>query len=174
MLNSLHQLTGVAVNTIHASQASLVSRPARARADPAANWPTPGQSLPLALQVLLTYPFTNQVLNDIKGDYLNAYLSLRARQGHDDHPARSCPPHRKAQALMLTRSIKVKLAAFARARRPGARLRRRSTTRTSAVTWACAATTWSGSILPTRGGIYPERRRRPTAASPSAGSARCA
>jgi phospholipid/cholesterol/gamma-HCH transport system substrate-binding protein len=31
--------------------------------------------------VLLTYPFTDQVLKDIKGDYLNAYLSLAAAPG---------------------------------------------------------------------------------------------
>ena len=40
-----------------------------------------GQALPLALQVLLTYPFTDQVLKDIKGDYLNAYLSIKAAPG---------------------------------------------------------------------------------------------
>jgi len=40
-----------------------------------------GQNLPLALQVLLTYPFTDQVLKDIKGDYLNAYLSIKAAPG---------------------------------------------------------------------------------------------
>ena len=31
--------------------------------------------------MLLTYPFTNQVLNDVKGDYLNVYLHLRAKKG---------------------------------------------------------------------------------------------
>jgi phospholipid/cholesterol/gamma-HCH transport system substrate-binding protein len=40
-----------------------------------------GQNLPLALQVLLTYPFTNQVLKDIKGDYLNTYLNVAAAKG---------------------------------------------------------------------------------------------
>jgi len=80
MLTSLHKLTGVAVATINASQASLVTdlnelAPIlRSLADAGAN-------LPNALQVLLTYPFTNQVLNDVKGDYLNAFLSLRAKKG---------------------------------------------------------------------------------------------
>jgi phospholipid/cholesterol/gamma-HCH transport system substrate-binding protein len=80
MLDSLHRLTGVAVSTIDASQANLVSdlrglEPAlRELADA-------GQNLPLALQVLLTYPFTNQVLRDVKGDYLNAYLSIQAASG---------------------------------------------------------------------------------------------
>jgi phospholipid/cholesterol/gamma-HCH transport system substrate-binding protein len=31
--------------------------------------------------VLLTYPFTDQVLKDIKGDYLNGYLSIQAAPG---------------------------------------------------------------------------------------------
>jgi phospholipid/cholesterol/gamma-HCH transport system substrate-binding protein len=80
MLNALHRLTGVAVSTINASQADLV-------ADLKLLTPTlqkladAGQSLPLALQVLLTYPFTNQVLKDVKGDYLNTYLKIRAGKG---------------------------------------------------------------------------------------------
>jgi phospholipid/cholesterol/gamma-HCH transport system substrate-binding protein len=80
MLSSLRKLTGVAVSTINASQANLVAdldelQPTlRELADA-------GQALPDALQVLLTYPFTNQVLNDVKGDYLNVYLSLRAKKG---------------------------------------------------------------------------------------------
>jgi phospholipid/cholesterol/gamma-HCH transport system substrate-binding protein len=80
MLNSLHRLTGVAVSTINASQANLVSdlRELNPSLRQLAN---AGQSLPLALQVLLTYPFTNQVLQDVKGDYLNAYLSLQAAKG---------------------------------------------------------------------------------------------
>jgi len=80
MLDSLHRLTGVAVSTINASQASLVSdlRELEPSLRELAN---AGQSLPLALQVLLTYPFTNQVLQDVKGDYLNAYLSIQAAHG---------------------------------------------------------------------------------------------
>ncbi|HWF82363.1 MAG TPA: MCE family protein [Streptosporangiaceae bacterium] len=80
MLVALHKLTGVAVSTINASQASLV-------ADLSELAPTlreladAGQNLPNALQVLLTYPFTNQVLNDVKGDYLNVFLSLHAAKG---------------------------------------------------------------------------------------------
>ncbi len=80
MLASLRQLSGVAVGTINASQANLVAdlRDLQPTLQQLAD---AGQSLPLALQVLLTYPFTNQVLADVKGDYLNAYLSLRAAKG---------------------------------------------------------------------------------------------
>ncbi|HEV2376828.1 MAG TPA: MCE family protein [Streptosporangiaceae bacterium] len=80
MLDSLHNLTGVAVNTINASQSSL-ARDLRELAPTLQNLANAGQDLPLALQVLLTYPFTNQVLKDIKGDYLNTYLKVRAAKG---------------------------------------------------------------------------------------------
>jgi phospholipid/cholesterol/gamma-HCH transport system substrate-binding protein len=80
MLNALHRLTGVAVATIHASQADVVAD-LRALAPTLEELASAGNSLPLALQVLLTYPFTDQVLNDVKGDYLNTYLSVTARRG---------------------------------------------------------------------------------------------
>jgi phospholipid/cholesterol/gamma-HCH transport system substrate-binding protein len=80
MLNALHNLTGVAVHTIDASQASLVAN-LRALAPTLRELANAGNNLPLALQVLLTYPFTDQVLKDIKGDYLNAYLSVTAAPG---------------------------------------------------------------------------------------------
>jgi phospholipid/cholesterol/gamma-HCH transport system substrate-binding protein len=93
MLDALDHLTGVTVATINASQASLV-------ADLTELTPTlralasAGQNLPLALQVLLTYPFTDQVINDVKGDYLNTYLSIQAKKGTTIIP--SIPvPHRK-------------------------------------------------------------------------------
>src|SRR5215469_7320454 len=94
MLVALHKLTGVAVTTINASQASLV-------ADLTELAPTlreladAGQNLPNALQVLLTYPFTNQVLNDVKGDYLNVFLSLRAAKGTTIIPPIIPPKKRK-------------------------------------------------------------------------------
>jgi phospholipid/cholesterol/gamma-HCH transport system substrate-binding protein len=94
MLDSLHRLTGVAVATIHASQASTVAD-LRALAPTLRKLADAGQSLPLALQVLLTYPFTNQVLKDIKGDYLNTYLSVTARKGTTIFPAVKPPHHKK-------------------------------------------------------------------------------
>ena len=50
--------------------------------------------------MLLTYPFTDQVLKDIKGDYLNAYLSLQAAPGTTViapvQPPAACHPHADA------------------------------------------------------------------------------
>jgi len=80
MLNALHRLSDVAVRTINASQANFVAN-LRALGPTLRELANAGQNLPLALQVLLTYPFTDQVLKDIKGDYLNAYLSIKAAPG---------------------------------------------------------------------------------------------
>ncbi|HEY1617422.1 MAG TPA: MCE family protein [Streptosporangiaceae bacterium] len=93
MLTSLRKLTGVAVDTIHASQASLVAD-LQALAPTLQELARAGQSLPLALQVLLTYPFTNQVLNDVKGGYLNTYLSVTAHKGTKIYPPVK-PPRKK-------------------------------------------------------------------------------
>jgi phospholipid/cholesterol/gamma-HCH transport system substrate-binding protein len=97
MLTSLHKLTAVAVATINASEASLVTD-LNELAPILASLADAGANLPNALQVLLTYPFTNQVLNDVKGDYLNAFLSLRARKGTTIIPPVEPPgPKKKAQ-----------------------------------------------------------------------------
>ncbi len=94
MLTSLHRLSGVAVATIHASQANTVAD-LRALAPILRNLADAGQNLPLALQVLLTYPFTNQVLKAVKGDYLNIYLKLQAAKGTTVIPPIKPPAHRK-------------------------------------------------------------------------------
>ncbi|MBO1333125.1 MCE family protein [Streptomyces sp. VRA16 Mangrove soil] len=80
MLRSLDRLKGVAVETLDRSKADMV-------ADLKAIAPTlkaladSGQDLPDSLQVLLTYPFTDEVLRGIKGDYLNTYLDVTAAPG---------------------------------------------------------------------------------------------
>jgi phospholipid/cholesterol/gamma-HCH transport system substrate-binding protein len=93
MLASLHRLSGIAVSTIHASQANLVSD-LRELAPALRRLADAGQNLPLALQVLLTYPFTNQVLKAVKGDYLNTYLKLSAAKGTTVIPPIPNPHHK--------------------------------------------------------------------------------
>jgi phospholipid/cholesterol/gamma-HCH transport system substrate-binding protein len=80
LLNSLHTLSGVAVDTINKSKADSVAS-LRALTPILRELADAGQALPQSLQVLLTYPFTDQVLKDIKGDYLNTYLSVTAPPG---------------------------------------------------------------------------------------------
>ncbi|MFG2321494.1 MCE family protein [Streptomyces sp. NPDC048568] len=85
MLRSLDTLSGVAVSTINASKDDMI-------ADLKAVAPTlkaladAGTDLPDSLQVLLTYPFTDEVLRGVKGDYLNTYLSMVAVPGTEVIP----------------------------------------------------------------------------------------
>jgi phospholipid/cholesterol/gamma-HCH transport system substrate-binding protein len=80
MLRTLERLSTVAVDTVNKSKDDMV-------ADLKALDPTlrelaaAGSNLPKALQVLLTYPFTDAVLDAVRGDYLNVYLSVTAVPG---------------------------------------------------------------------------------------------
>ena len=75
MLNALDKLSGVAVDTVDRSQQQLV-------ADLQQLAPTlkaiaqAGDNLPKSLQVLVTYPFTDYTVNDVKGDYFNADVKV--------------------------------------------------------------------------------------------------
>ncbi|GLZ39982.1 MCE family protein [Actinokineospora sp. NBRC 105648] len=75
MLQSLDSLSGVAVDTVNKSQADLV-------ADLKALTPTlqklgeAGNNLPKALELLLTFPFTDQAVKGVKGDYFNLYAKI--------------------------------------------------------------------------------------------------
>ena len=80
MLDALNNLTGVTVSTINKSQTDTVND-LKALAPILRELADAGQALPQSLQVLLTYPFTDQVLDDIKGDYLNVFLSVTGAPG---------------------------------------------------------------------------------------------
>ncbi|MFI5605978.1 MCE family protein [Amycolatopsis sp. NPDC051903] len=75
MLNALNNLSGVATDTVTKSKADLV-------ADLKALTPTlqklgeAGNDLPQALQILLTFPFTDQAYDDVKGDYFNLFAKV--------------------------------------------------------------------------------------------------
>ncbi|HSZ43093.1 MAG TPA: MCE family protein [Trebonia sp.] len=80
MLNALNKLSGVAVATINSSAANTVAD-LKDLQPILRNLANAGKALPDALQVLFTYPFPDGVLGDIKGDYLNAFLNVTARNG---------------------------------------------------------------------------------------------
>jgi phospholipid/cholesterol/gamma-HCH transport system substrate-binding protein len=86
LLDALSKLSSVAVDTIDRSTQNFAAD-ARSLGPVLQQLANAGQALPQALQVLLTYPFTDQVLNDIKGDYLNVFLSLTAARGTTIIPA---------------------------------------------------------------------------------------
>jgi phospholipid/cholesterol/gamma-HCH transport system substrate-binding protein len=73
MVDALDQLAKVAVTTVNQSRDDLVAD-LRALQPTLQQLAAAGQNLPKALQVLVTFPFPDAVLDDIKGDYLNVYL----------------------------------------------------------------------------------------------------
>ncbi|MCM2410434.1 MCE family protein [Streptomyces sp. RKAG290] len=95
MLSSLDTLSTVAVDTVNKSKADMVAD-LKALAPTLQALADSGQDLPDSLQVLLTYPFTDEVLRGVKGDYLNVYLDVTAVPGTQIipplEPAGSTPP----------------------------------------------------------------------------------
>ncbi|WP_030746814.1 MCE family protein [Streptomyces griseus] len=85
MLRALDTLSGVAVSTVDASKKDMVAD-LKALAPTLTALADAGADLPASLQVLLTYPFTDEVMKGVKGDYLNTYLSLAALPGTEVLP----------------------------------------------------------------------------------------
>ncbi|OOC05205.1 mammalian cell entry protein [Amycolatopsis azurea DSM 43854] len=75
MLNALNSLSGVAVDTVNKSKEDLV-------ADLKALQPTlqklgeAGSDLPKALEILLTFPFSDAAYDGVKGDYFNLFAKV--------------------------------------------------------------------------------------------------
>jgi phospholipid/cholesterol/gamma-HCH transport system substrate-binding protein len=97
MLDSLHRLSDVAVSTINRSMANATTD-LNALNPILRNLANAGTALPDALQVLFTYPFTDQVVQGIgNSDYLNAFLKLTAQKGTCVYapltPGSSAPPN---------------------------------------------------------------------------------
>ncbi|WP_369374889.1 MCE family protein [Streptomyces sp. cg36] len=80
MLRALDTLSGTAVSTVDRTKDDLVAD-LRALAPTLKGLADAGSDLPASLQVLLTYPFTDEVLSGVKGDYLNVYLKVAAPPG---------------------------------------------------------------------------------------------
>ncbi|NRQ39300.1 MCE family protein [Nonomuraea sp. NN258] len=77
MLGRLEELSRVAVDTVERSKADMVAD-LRALEPTLRKLSDAGRDLPRALEVSLTFPFSDEVMNVVKGDYLNAYLSMAA------------------------------------------------------------------------------------------------
>lgn len=82
MLRKLEKLADVAVRTINASKDDTVAN-LRSLAVILRKLADSGRDLPKSLEVLLTYPFTDEALKAVKGDYLNGYLTVVAASGND-------------------------------------------------------------------------------------------
>jgi phospholipid/cholesterol/gamma-HCH transport system substrate-binding protein len=80
MLRSLEDLGEVFTDVVDNSKQDMVAD-LRALAPILQRLADAGTALPKSLEVLLTYPFTDEVLNAVRGDYLNVYLTLTAVEG---------------------------------------------------------------------------------------------
>ncbi|MEU9062866.1 MCE family protein [Streptomyces sp. NPDC048430] len=96
MLRSLDSLSTVAVDTINKSKADMIAD-LEAIAPALTALADSGNDLPDSLQVLVTYPFTDEVLRGVKGDYLNVYLDVTAQPGTQVIPALTPPTESGAQ-----------------------------------------------------------------------------
>jgi phospholipid/cholesterol/gamma-HCH transport system substrate-binding protein len=74
MINALGRLGRTATTTVRASKRSFVAD-LRSLDPILRNLAKAGSALPKSLQVLLTYPFPDSVLNAIRGDYLNTFVT---------------------------------------------------------------------------------------------------
>ncbi len=75
MLGALDGLSEVAVETVNASQEDLVAN-LEALLPTLRKLAEAGADLPNALELMLTYPFTDAAAEGVKGDYMNLYLEL--------------------------------------------------------------------------------------------------
>jgi phospholipid/cholesterol/gamma-HCH transport system substrate-binding protein len=98
MLQSLDDLSGVATDVIHKSKDDLVAD-LRALAPVLQRLADAGASLPKALEILPSFPYTDAVIPAIKGDYLNVYLSVIPAPGVPlPNPGEGVPPACKPDA----------------------------------------------------------------------------
>ena len=75
MLQALDRLGTVATDVVERSRADMVAD-LRALAPILGQLAAAGKNLPQSLQMLPTFPFPDSVLNAVKGDYINAYVSM--------------------------------------------------------------------------------------------------
>ncbi|MEV8456084.1 MCE family protein [Streptomyces sp. NPDC052095] len=110
MLRSLDTLSDVAVDTIDKSKADMIAD-LKALAPSLKALADSGRDLPDSLQVLLTYPFTDEVLRGVKGDYLNVYLDVTAMPGTQIVPP-LIPAEAPKSGAATTRSLPLPLPAI--------------------------------------------------------------
>lgn len=92
MLQSLDTLSDVAVDTIDRAKEDMVAD-LNAIAPVLDRLADAGQDLPRALEILPTFPFTDEVLHGAKGDYLNVFITMDPYPGYQEpRPPLPLPP----------------------------------------------------------------------------------
>ncbi|MDV6014321.1 MCE family protein [Haloechinothrix sp. LS1_15] len=82
MFRSLDSLSEVAVDTVDRAKDDLVAS-LRALEPVLRQLDEEGHRLPQAMEVLLTFPFSDAALDAVRGDYINGFLRLDARTADD-------------------------------------------------------------------------------------------
>nr|WP_240519235.1 MCE family protein [Amycolatopsis antarctica] len=80
MLQALRDLSGVAVDTVNKSQEDLVAN-LRSLLPTLQKLGEAGSDLPKALEILLTFPFSDAAVDGVKGDYFNLYANIDLNLG---------------------------------------------------------------------------------------------
>jgi phospholipid/cholesterol/gamma-HCH transport system substrate-binding protein len=75
MLQALDSLSTVAVDTVTKSQADVVAD-LRALMPALEKLGEAGNDIPRALELLVTIPFSDEAVNDVRGDYFNLYAKI--------------------------------------------------------------------------------------------------
>jgi phospholipid/cholesterol/gamma-HCH transport system substrate-binding protein len=78
MLDALDQLSGVTLKVLDRAGDDIAAD-LKALAPVVNRLGQTGRDLPLSLEMLLTFPFTDAVLDAVRGDYLNVYVTLNLR-----------------------------------------------------------------------------------------------
>ncbi|EHR59990.1 MCE family protein [Saccharomonospora cyanea] len=81
MLDSLDELSDVAVDVVHKTKDDLVAD-LEALAPTLEGLADAGRSLPRSLEILATFPFTDAVLDGVEGDYLNSFVHVVPADGY--------------------------------------------------------------------------------------------
>lgn len=97
MLDALDRLSKTTVHTVRASQHAFVAD-LKSLSPILRHLSEAGSALPQSLQVLLTYPFPDSVLQAIKGDYLNVFITQNLNTPGGQVVAPLTPQHRVATA----------------------------------------------------------------------------
>ncbi|MBN6033463.1 MCE family protein [Amycolatopsis sp. 195334CR] len=100
MLRSLDELSTVAIDTINRSKDDMVAD-LKALAPILAQLADAGQDLPNSLEILPTFPFTDPVLDAVKGDYMNVFVEIAPGEGVElpDRPVLPLPPSGDVKSL---------------------------------------------------------------------------
>jgi phospholipid/cholesterol/gamma-HCH transport system substrate-binding protein len=75
LLQALDGLSTVAVDTVNKSQANIVAD-LKALVPSLQKLGEAGNDIPKALQLLVTIPFSDQAVNDVRGDYFNLFAKV--------------------------------------------------------------------------------------------------